>query len=215
MYSTTVWRLWVCSISVCLMPKFEMSVWQNVCDQCLFVNDCQALISFLWWIFCPGCLCVGSPFAEWLSLVSVLLPVVLQLRCNCLRWLCARCLCYGFISGVSVLYVRVYNVCLQDIYPRCLCIRRLFWRLWVWDISVCLMPKFEMSVCRMSLINICLGNDCVAFISFLWWDLLSLMPLCGISVCWMAEISLCVSKISALDECLLDNCLKNVSVSNA
>ena len=35
------------------------------------------------------------------------------------------------------------------------------------------------------------------------------MPLWGISVCWMAEFSLCVSRISALDECLLDNCLKN------
>ena len=31
---------------------------------------------------------------------------------------------------------------------------------------------------------------------------------------WMAEFSLCVSRISALDECLLDNCLKNVTVMN-
>ena len=48
-------------------------------------------------------------------------------------------------------------------------------------ISVCLMPKFEMSVCRMYVINVCLGNDCVA----------------------------------ALDEYLLDNCLKNARVLNA
>ena len=48
------------------------------------------------------------------------------------------------------------------------------WRLWVGGISVCFMPKFEMSVS-----------------------------------------SLCVSRISALDECLLDNCLKNVRVLNA
>ena len=96
------------------------------------------------------------------------------------------------------------------------------WRLWVCGISVCLMPKFEMCVCDLclSVINVCLGNDCVALIavSFLWWDLLSLIPLCGISVCWMAEISLGVCKISAMDECLLDNCcllnncLKNVRV---
>ena len=32
---------------------------------------------------------------------------------------------------------------------------------------------------------------------------------------WMAEFSLCVSRISALDECFLDNCLKNVRVLNA
>ena len=30
----------------------------------------------------------------------------------------------------------------------------------------------------------------------------------------MAEICLCVSRISALDKCLLDNCLKNVRVLN-
>ena len=88
------------------------------------------------------------------------------MTCHCLRRLCARCPNYGCISGVSVLYVCVYNVCLQDIYPRCLCIR--------WPCGGCmcapslciLMPKFEMSVCRMSVINVCLGNDCVALISF-------------------------------------------------
>ena len=48
------------------------------------------------------------------------------------------------------------------------------WRLWLCGISVCLMPKFEMSANR-----------------------------------------LCVSRFSALDECLLDNCLKNVRVLNA
>ena len=88
------------------------------------------------------------------------------MRCHCLGWLCARCLSYGCISGVSVLYVCVYYVCLQDIYPRCLCIG--------WPCGGCgcaaslciLKPKFEMSVCRMSVINACLGNDCVALISF-------------------------------------------------
>ena len=83
------------------------------------------------------------------------------------------------------------------------------WRLLVCSTSVCLMPIFEMSVCRMSVINVCLGHDWVALLSFLWWDLLSSIPLCGFSVCWMAEFSLCVSRISALDECLLVNCLKN------
>ena len=142
-------------------------------------------------------------------------PGCFSMTCHCLRWLCARCLSYGCILGVSVLYVCVYNVCLQDIYPRCLCIR------WPCGGCVCaaslciLMPKFEMSVCSMSLINVPLGNDCVALKSFLWWDLFSSMALCGISVCWMAEFSLCVSRISVLEECLLDNCLKNVRVLNA
>ena len=135
------------------------------------------------------------------------------MRCHCLRWLCARCLCYGCISGVPVLYDCVHNICLQVIYPRCLCI----W--WLCGgcgcaASLSLMPKFEMSVCRMFAINVCLENDCVALISFLWWDLLPSLPLCGISACWMAEICLCVSRISSLDECLLDNCLKNVRVLN-
>ena len=68
-----------------------------------------------------------------------------------------------------------------------------------------------MSVCRMSVINVCLGNDCVALIaiSFLWWNLLSWMPLSGISVCWMAEMSLfnaqiwnvCLRSVSVCDQC--------------
>ena len=116
----------------------------------------------------------------------VLVPVVLQWDVIVLD----DCLPDVFVMGasrVSFLYVCVYNVCLQDIYPRCLCIRRLC----VCSISVCLMPKFEMSVCRMSVINFCLGNDCVALISFLWCDILSWIPRCGISVFWMAEFSFC------------------------
>ena len=137
------------------------------------------------------------------------------MTCHCLRWLCARCLSYGCISGVSVLYVCVYNVCLQDIYPRCLCIR------WPCDwcgcaASLCiLMPKFEMSVSRMSVIQCLFGEWLCGFNILLWWDHLSSMPLCGISVWRMTEFSSCVSRISAPDECLLDNCLKNVRVLNA
>ena len=124
-YSLTVWRLWVCSISACLMPKFEMSVCRmSVINVCLWI-DCVALISFLWcdllsWMpLCGISVCWMAEFS--------FCPTTgcFTMRCHCLRWLCARCLCYGFISGVSVLYVRVYNVCLQDIYPRCLCIRWL------------------------------------------------------------------------------------------
>ena len=70
--------------------------------------------------------------------------------------------------------------------------RMTLWRLWVCGISVCFMAKFKTSVCRMSVINVCLGNDCMGLISFLWWDLLSSMPLCGISICeWLSSV--CVS----------------------
>ena len=53
----------------------------------------------------------------------VLLLVVLQWDVIVLDDCVSRCLCYGCFSDVSVLYVCVYNVCLLDIYPRCLCIR--------------------------------------------------------------------------------------------
>ena len=137
----------------------------------------------------------------------VLVPVVLQWDVIVLDD-CVPC-----VFVMVVLYDGVHNVCLQDIYPRCLCIG------WLCGgcgcaASLSLMFKFEMSACKMFAINVCLGNDCAALISFLWWDFLSSLPLCGISVCWMAETCLCVSRISALDECLLDNCLKNVRVLN-
>ena len=53
LYSTTVWRLWVCGIYLRLMPKFEMSV-------CRMSE-----------IFCDRCLCAESPYAEWLRSVCV------------------------------------------------------------------------------------------------------------------------------------------------
>ena len=70
--------------------------------------------------------------------------------------------------------------------------------------------KFELSVSRMSLINVCLRNDCVALISFLWWDLLSAMPLRGISVC-----DICLGDNSVLDAHVRDSCVEDVCVRNA
>ena len=136
------------------------------------------------------------------------------MKCHCLRWLCARCLCYRCMSGVSVLYVCVYNICLQDIYPRCLCIR------WLCGGCGC-----AASLC-VSCPNLkCLPAECL-------WPMSVWGRLCGFNILfviesfvldasvrdvrvWMDEFSLCVSGISALDECLLDNCLKNVRVLNA
>ena len=125
-YSMTVWRLLVCGISVCLMPEFEMSV----CDLCLSVikvclgNDCVALISSFDCTFCARCLCAGSLYAEWLSSgcvsrISALYECLFRMS-DCYVFVMGAC------RGLSVLYVCVYNVCLQDIYPRCLCIWWLF-----------------------------------------------------------------------------------------
>ena len=113
-----------------------------------------------------------------------------------------------FCMSVCIMYVcmiYILDVCVFDDCEAVLGVQHL-----------CVFNAQIWNVCLKNVCDQCLfGVDCVALISFLWWDLLSAMPLCGISVCWMAEFSLCVSRISALDECLLDNCLKNVRVLNA
>ena len=206
---TMCW-VWVCSISVCLMPKFEMSV----CDLCLSVinvclgNDCVALISCFDGIFCARWLCAGCLYAEWLSSgcvsrISALYECLFRMS-DCYVFVMGACrgslfcmsVCIMYVCRIYILDVCVFDDCLAIVDVRHLCVFNA--------------RNLKLSVCRMSVINVCLGNDCVALIavSFLWWDLLSWRPLCGISVCWMAEISLGVSKISAMDECLLDNCLK-------
>ena len=120
----------------------------------------------------------------------VLVPVVLQWEVIVLDDCVPDVFVMGAFSGclfyVSVCIMSVCRIYILHVHSM------TGWRFWVCSISVCLMPKFEMSVCRMSVINVCLGNDCEALISFLWWDLLSAMPLCGISVCeWLSSV--CVS----------------------
>ena len=77
------------------------------------------------------------------------------------------------------------------------------WRLLVCGISVCLMTKFEMSVCDLclSVINVCLGNDCLALISC-FDGIFCARFFCAGSLYaeWLS--SGCVSRISALYECL-------------
>ena len=100
---------------LCLMPKVIMSPSNipvlDICleDVCVLVADVRDS--------CVQDDCVRNALCPSAGCFTM--------RCHCLRWLCARCLCYGCISGLSVLYVCVYNVSLQDIYPRCLCIRWL------------------------------------------------------------------------------------------
>ena len=117
--------------------------------------------------------------------------------------------CWGCLFCMSVCIMYVCRIYIQDVCVIDDCVAVVGLRY----ISVCLMPKFEMSVFDLclSVINVCLGNDCVALIaiSFLWWNLLSSMPLSGISVCWMAEMSLfnaqiwnvCLRSVSVCDQC--------------
>ena len=113
-----------------------------------------------------------------------------------------------FCMSVYTMYVcRIYilDVCVFDHYVAVVGVQHL-----------CVFNAQIWYVCLQNVCDQCLfGVWLCGLISFLWWDALSSMPLCGISVCWMAEFSLCVSRISALDECFLNNCLKNVRVLNA
>ena len=61
-----------CVASLCVNAQI-WNVWlQNVCDKCLFAKCFCGLNIFLCdGIFCPHCLCEGSPYAEWLSSVRV------------------------------------------------------------------------------------------------------------------------------------------------
>ena len=216
-------------MSVCIMYVCRI----YILDVCVF-DDCVAVVGVRHlcvfnaqiWNVCLQNVCDQCVFGEWLcgfnsDILFVMESFVLDASVRDLRMLNGwdEFVSPGFLRWMNVYWITVWRMSecwmtkfrMFDCYVFVMgsCRGCLFCRF------VCLMPKFDMSVCRMSVINVCFGNDCVALISFLWWDLLSPMPLCGISVCWMAEISLCVSKISALDECLLDNCLKNVRVLNA
>ena len=165
-YSTTVWWLWVCNISVCLMPKFEMSVCRVSVINVFLGNDCVALISFLWcdllsWMpVCGISVCWMAEFS--------FCPTTgcFTMRCHCLRWLCGRCICYGCMSEVYVLYVCVYNVC-----------RIYILDVFVFDDCVAVVGVRHLFAFNAQIWNVCLQNV---------WDLLCSMPLCGISVCWMA-----------------------------
>ena len=133
-YSTTVWRLWVRGISLCLMPKFEMSVCRmSVINVCLG-NDCVALISSFDGIFCSRCLCAGSLYAEWLSSgcvsrISALYECLLRIS-DCYVFLmgaCRGCLfcmpvCIMYVCRIYILHVCVFDNCLAVVGVRHLCV---------------------------------------------------------------------------------------------
>ena len=144
----------------------------------------------------------------------VLVPVVLQWDVifldDCVPDVFVMVAFWGCLFCVSVYIMYVCMIYILDV-----C---------VFDDCVAVMGVQHLCVFNAQISNVFLQNVCdqclfgkwlCGFNILLWWNLLSSMPLWGISVCWMAEFSLCVSSISTLDECLLDNCLKNVRVLSA
>ena len=125
----------------------------SVCDLCLSVinaclgNDCVALISSFDGIFCARCLCAGSLYAEWLSSggvsrISALYECLFRMS-DCYVFVMGACRGSLFCMSVCIMYVcRIYilDVCVW-----------LFGYLWVWHISVCLMPEIW---------NVCMQNVC-------------------------------------------------------
>ena len=120
---------------------------------------------------------------------------------------------YVLVPVVLQWDVIVLDDCVPDVFVMGACRGCMF------CMSVCIMY-----VCRIYILDVSVFDDCVAVVGVrhlcvfnaqIWnvclqnvWDLSSSMALCGISICWMAEFSLCVSRISALDESLLYNCLE-------
>ena len=125
----TVWRLWVCGISVCLMPKFEMSVcrmsviYVGLGNDCLAVVDVRHLCVFNAhiWNVCLQKVSNKCPFGEWLCGYNIFF-------CN--RIFCPRCTCPGskyadWLSsdaldmGYCLHNFNVGEVCLPNVHVRC------------------------------------------------------------------------------------------------
>ena len=119
----------------------------------------------------------------------------------------------GFRGCLFCMSVCIMSVCRIDILDVC-----------VFDDSVPVLGMQHLFLFKAQIWNVCLQNVCDQCLFGEW--------LCGFNILfvmqsivldssvldlsmWMAKVSLCVSRISALDECLLDDCLKNVRVLNA
>ena len=94
----------------------------------------------------------------------------------------------------------------------------------VFDDSVAALGMQHLCVFNAQIWNVCLQNVCDQCLFGEWLCGFKILFVMGSFVLdasvrdlsmWMAKFSLCVSRISAPDECLLDNCLKNVTVLNA
>ena len=155
---------------------------------------------------CPRCLCAQCPF--------FLVPLVLQWNVivldDCVPDVFVMGACWGclFCMSVCIMYVcRIYilYVCVLDDCVAVLGVRHLF--------------VFNAQIWNVCLQNVC--DQCLFGERLCGFKILLVMGSFVLDASvrdlriWLAEFSLCVSGISALDECLLENCLKNDRVLNA
>ena len=115
------------------------------------------------------------------------------------------CLFYMSMCIMPVRRIYILDVCVFDDCVAVLGMRHL-----------CLFKAQIWNVCLQNVFDQCLFGEwrCGFNILFVMGSFVLDASVRDLSM-WMAEFSLCVSRISALDECFLDNCLKNVSVLNA
>ena len=144
----------------------------------------------------------------------VLVPVVLQWDVIVLYDGVPDVFVMGAFQGCLLcMSVFIISVCRIDILDVC-----------VFDDCVPVLGMRHLCLFKAQIWNVCLQNVCDQCLFGEWLCGFNILFLMGSFVLdssvrdlsmWMAEFSLCVSRISALDECLLDNCLKNVTVLKA
>ena len=115
---------------------------------------------------------------------------------------CLFCMsvCIVSVCRIDILDVCVFDDCVPVLGMRHLCL----FKAQIWNVclqNVCDQCLFGLGMCGFNILFV-MGS----FVLDSFMLDLSM---------WMAKVSLCVSRIFALDECLLDNCLKNVRVLNA
>ena len=144
----------------------------------------------------------------------VLVPVVLQWDVIVLDDCVPDVFVMGAFQGcLFYIYVCILSDCRTYILDVC-----------VFDDCVAVLGMQHLCVFNAQIWNVCLQNVCDQYLFGEWLCGFNILFVMGSFVLdasvrdlsmWMAEFSLCVSRISALDVCLLDNCLKNVRVLNA
>ena len=123
---------------------------QNVCDQRLFGEWlCGFKILLVMWSFVLDA--SVRDLRIWMDVFSLCVSRISALD---------ECLLDNCLKNVRVLNAKVQNVCLYNVVPiNESMIEMTVWRLWLCGISVCLMPKFKMSVRRF----VCLQYFCAGW----------------------------------------------------
>ena len=145
---------------------------------------------------------------------------------------------YVLVPGVLQWYVIVLDDCVPDVFVMGACRGCLFCmsvcimyvcRIYILDVCLfdeCLAVVGVRHLCvfHAQTWNVCLQNvrhECLFGEWLYGFNIIFVMGSFVLDASvrdlrmWIAEFSLCVSRIASLDECLLDNCLKNVRVLNA